>query len=193
MTPMRILAIETSCDETAAAVVAPLRQGYGGVKVLSNVVASSEEMHRKTGGIIPEVAAREQLKAIMTVIDEAIQDNIDAIAGAVGRGLVGSLLVGVETAKTLAYAWDKPIIPVNHLVAHLYANWVNEVPELPAVGLVVSGGHTDLVLMNPPSPGASEGQGGIRLLGRTRDDAAGECFYKCARILGLPHPRGPAT
>ena len=180
---MRILAIETSCDETAAAVI------EGGssnepIKVLSNIVASSEEMHQKTGGIVPEVAAREQLKAIMPVIDEAMRGEVDAIAVTVGPGLVGSLLVGVETARALAYAWDKRIIPVNHLIAHLYANWVNDVPEFPAVGLVVSGGHTDLVLM--------QDHGKLKLLGRTRDDAAGECFDKSARILGLPYPGGPA-
>ena len=187
---MKILAIETSCDETAVAVVAPIRQGYGRVKVLSNIVASSEEMHQKTGGIVPEVAAREQIRSIIPVIGQAVKNarlkikNLDAVAVTVGPGLVGSLLVGVETARALAYAWEKPIIPVNHLIAHLYANWVNDVPEFPAVGLVVSGGHTDLVLM--------QDHGKLKLLGRTRDDAAGECFDKSARILGLPYPGGPA-
>jgi N6-L-threonylcarbamoyladenine synthase len=189
---MRILAIETSCDETACAVI----EGVGAnkpISILSNVVASSEEMHRQTGGIIPEVAAREQLRSIIPVIQESIASSlgsigstgIDAIAVTAGPGLIGSLLVGVETAKALAYAWEKPIIPVNHLIAHLYANFVSEIPKFPAVGLVVSGGHTDLVLM--------EGHGKLRLLGRTRDDAAGECFDKCARLLGLPYPGGPAV
>ena len=196
---MIILGIETSCDETAAAVV------KDGVKILSNVVASSVELHKKTGGIIPEVAAREQLKCMVPVIEETLSKveeqeskrvkRIDAIAVTNGPGLVGSLLVGVETARTLAYVWKKPIIPINHLQAHLYANWLmleqeskrvkeQEVPEFPAVGLVVSGGHTDLVLM--------EDHGKIKWLGGTRDDAAGECFDKAARVLGLGYPGGPA-
>lgn len=192
---MVILGIETSCDETAAAVV------QDGTKILSNVVASSVELHQKTGGIIPEVAAREQLKCMIPVINEAIKQssnitisNIDALAVTIGPGLIGSLLVGVETARTLAYVWKKPIIPVNHLQAHLYANWLTAVdgrrkaedglPEFPAVGLVVSGGHTDLVLIKD--------HGQIKWLGGTRDDAAGECFDKAARVLGLGYPGGPA-
>ena len=182
---MRILGIETSCDETAAAVV------ENGTKILSNVVASSVELHQKTGGIIPEIAAREQIKCIIPVIEEAIEncklkiENLDAIAVTVGPGLIGSLLVGVETARTLAYVWQKPIIPVNHLQAHLYANWLNnKEPQLPAIALVVSGGHTDLVLMKD--------HGKIKWFGGTRDDAAGECFDKTARILGLGYPGGPA-
>jgi len=199
---MHILGIETSCDETAAAVV------ENGTKILSNAITSSIELHKKTGGIIPEVAAREQLKCINPVIDEAITKvsspqrlasrkkgklcairytlyaNIDAIAATVGPGLIGSLLVGVETAKTLAYIWKKPIVPINHLQAHLYANWLNsKAPQFPAIGLVVSGGHTDLVLM--------KNHGEIKWLGGTRDDAAGECFDKTARVLGLPYPGGP--
>jgi N6-L-threonylcarbamoyladenine synthase len=194
---MLILGIETSCDETAAAVV------EDGTKILSNVVASSIELHQKTGGIIPEVAAREQLKCVLPVVDEALAQAasnrkkltprpytlnpnfIDAIAVTVGPGLIGSLLVGVETAKTLAYAWPKPLMPVNHLQAHLYANWLNrQRPQFPAIGLVVSGGHTDLVLM--------KNHGRFQWLGGTRDDAAGECFDKCARLLGLGYPGGPA-
>ncbi len=198
---MRILGIETSCDETAAAVV------EDGTKILSNVIASSVELHKKTGGIIPEVAAREQIRCIIPVIKEAIRDtqnairktshvsrityhdDIDAIAVTIGPGLIGSLLVGVETAKTLSLVWKKPIIPVNHLVAHIYANWLESKPEFPAIALVVSGGHTDLVLMkNHPS----KGRGKLRWLGGTRDDASGECFDKCARVLGLGYPGGPA-
>jgi len=193
---MRILGIETSCDETAAAVV------ENGTKILSHVVASSVELHQKTGGIIPEVAAREQLKCIIPVIKEALgKEFIDAIAVTVGPGLIGSLLVGVETAKALAFAWQKPLIPINHLQAHLYANWLtpenkkpalpagrhrirNIEPKFPAIGLVVSGGHTDLVLMKNHRQ--------IKWLGGTRDDAAGECFDKCARLLGLGYPGGPA-
>ena len=188
---MRILGIETSCDETAAAVV------ENGAKILSDVVASSVELHKKTGGIIPEVAAREQIKYIIPVIESSLKKgygqpfshltpNIDAIAITVGPGLIGSLLVGVETAKTLSYIWKKPVVPINHLQAHLYANWLapnNKVPKFPAIGLVVSGGHTDLVLI--------KGHGKIKRLGGTRDDAAGECFDKTARALGLPYPGGP--
>ncbi|PIU03444.1 tRNA (adenosine(37)-N6)-threonylcarbamoyltransferase complex transferase subunit TsaD [Candidatus Shapirobacteria bacterium CG08_land_8_20_14_0_20_39_18] len=252
---MKILAIESSCDETAAAIV------EDGTKILSNVVASSVEMHAKTGGIIPEVAAREQVKCIIPVIQEALNrtdfsksvkqynsetvigktvkkvteitdycstdsplnrfTDIDAIAVTVGPGLVGSLLVGIETAKTLAYLWQKPIVPINHLVGHIYANWLNtskpveqlnrttavgktvkkvtEItdycstdlpfhcftePNFPAIALVVSGGHTDLVLM--------KNHGKIEWLGGTRDDAGGECFDKSARLLDLPYPGGPS-
>lgn len=179
---MRILGIETSCDETAAAIV------EDGTKILSNVVATSSEMHAKTGGVIPEQAARQQVRSIIPVIKEALGakpiDEIDAIAVTIGPGLIGSLLVGVETAKTLAYLWNKPIVPVNHLVAHIYANWFNTEPKFPTLALVVSGGHTDLVLM--------ENHGHIKWIGGTRDDAAGEAFDKCARILGLPYPGGPS-
>ena len=194
---MRILGIETSCDETAATVV------ENGTKILSNVVATSAEMHAKTGGVIPEQAARQQVKSIIPVIQEALGTrklgiskgkllpspyslvpDIDAIAVTVGPGLIGSLLVGVETAKTLAYLWKKPLVPVNHLVAHIYANWLNGQPEFPVLALVVSGGHTDLVLMHD--------HGNLKWIGGTRDDAAGEAFDKCARILGLPYPGGPA-
>ncbi len=211
---MIILGIETSCDETAAAVI------KDGTKILSNVVATSAEMHTKTGGIIPEQAARQQVKAIIPVMSEAISEalaikpsnhasggqmvkwlngqivkNLDAIAVTVGPGLIGSLLVGVETAKTLACLWNKPIVPVNHLAAHIYANFIrkipnskfqipNKSPELPALCLVVSGGHTDLVLMKK--------HGKLKWIGGTRDDAAGEAFDKTARLLGLPYPGGPA-
>ncbi|MBI3385288.1 tRNA (adenosine(37)-N6)-threonylcarbamoyltransferase complex transferase subunit TsaD [Candidatus Gottesmanbacteria bacterium] len=192
---MRILAIETSCDETAAAVV------ENGTKILSSVLASSSDIHQKTGGVVPEEAAREQVKCIIPVIDEAIKNsklkikNLNAIAVTVGPGLIGSLLVGVETAKTLAFTWHKPIIPINHLVAHIYANWLttydqppttnHQLPEFPALCLVVSGGHTDLVLM--------KNHGKFQYLGGTRDDAAGECFDKTARLLGLaPYYGGPA-
>ncbi len=188
---MIILGIETSCDETAAAVV------ENGTKVFSTVVASSQELHAKTGGIIPEQAARKQIESILPVIEEALkksnftEKDIYAIAVTYGPGLIGSLLVGVETAKTLSAMWPKPIIPVNHLVAHLYANWISHTsasshisPTFPAVGLVVSGGHSDLVLMKE--------HGDIELLGATRDDAAGEAFDKTARLLGLGYPGGPA-
>ncbi|OGV89008.1 tRNA (adenosine(37)-N6)-threonylcarbamoyltransferase complex transferase subunit TsaD [Microgenomates group bacterium RBG_19FT_COMBO_39_10] len=177
---MKILGIETSCDETAAAVV------ENGTKILSNAVASSIKLHQKTGGIIPEVAAREQIRCIIPIIKESLKSSqeIDALAVTVGPGLVGSLLVGVEAAKTLAYVWKKPIVPVNHLQAHLYANWLEKKkPQFPAIGLVVSGGHTDLVLLKNHTK--------IKWLGGTRDDAAGECFDKTARLLELGYPGGP--
>ena len=182
---MKVLGIETSCDETAAALV------ENGEKILSNVVASSQELHKKTGGIIPEVAAREQIRCVIPVIEEAIgktpqaASEIDALAVTVGPGLIGSLLVGVETAKTLAFVWQKPIIPINHLLGHIYANWLStNTPSFPFITLVVSGGHTDLVLI--------KNHGDVQWVGGTRDDAAGECFDKCARLLGLGYPGGPA-
>lgn len=179
---MRILGIETSCDETAVSVV------NDGRVILSHVLATSEGMHAKSGGIIPEVAAREQIKSILPVLEEALKgagkEKIDAIAVTIGPGLIGSLLVGVETAKTLAYVWGKPIVPVNHLVAHIYANWINQKPPLfPAIALVVSGGHTDMVRIS--------GHGKLKWIGGTRDDAAGEAFDKTARLLGLGFPGGP--
>lgn len=191
---MRILAIETSCDETAAAVV------EHGTRILSNVVASSTTMHQKYGGIVPEVAAREQLKCIIPTIIEATKNiPYDAIAVTVGPGLIGSLLVGVETAKTIAFATGKPIIPVNHVLAHMYANFVNHqqsnennkltiqytnTPNFPAISLVVSGGHTELFLM--------ESEKKLTWLGGTLDDAAGEAFDKTARLLGFENRGGPA-
>jgi N6-L-threonylcarbamoyladenine synthase len=185
---MLILAIETSCDETAVAIV------ENGVTEICNVVASSADLHKSTGGIVPEVAARKQVEFIVPVVEKCLDtfistkdlsarqeavDAIDAIAVTYGPGLIGSLLVGVEAAKALALAWSKPLIPVNHLVGHIYANWVNadSLPELPALALVVSGGHTDLVLVN--------GQGDLKYLGGTLDDAAGEAFDKTARLIGL--------
>jgi len=187
---MKVLAIETSCDETAAAVV---QKHNGKINILSNVVASSEKVHVKTGGIVPEVASREQVKSIIPVVDKAIQDSrfkiqdLDVVAVTVGPGLIGSLLVGVETAKALSYAWDKPVLPVNHLTAHLLVNFIDKKIKLPAVGMVVSGGHTDIVLVTH----AASSRNHMRWIGGTRDDAAGECFDKCAKLLGLPYPGGP--
>lgn len=189
---MVILGIETSCDETAAAV---LLKDLGRVKILSNIVASSASLQAKYGGIIPEQAAREQVKAIIPVVLEALKssqitaDSLDAVAVTQGPGLIGSLLVGVETAKVLATIWKKPLIPVNHPIGHFYANWIVgedlrvKTPSFPCLGLLVSGGHTDLVLF--------EDHGKFNYIGGTRDDAAGECFDKCARLLGLPYPGGP--
>ena len=192
---MKILSIETSCDETAAAIVSKdPRENF--VKVLSNVIASSLSYHSKTGGIVPEVAAREQLKYIIPVIKKAMEDgkcetkNLDAIAVTVGPGLIGSLLVGIETAKTLAYLWKKPIVPVNHLLGHIYANWLttnNKRPAtilFPAIALIVSGGHTDLVLLKNHKE--------FKWIGGTLDDAAGEAFDKIGRLLNLSYPGGPA-
>lgn len=186
---MKILAIETSADETAAAVV------EDGITILSSVVASSAAMHQKYGGILPEVAAREQLKYMIPTIDEALQqahltiESIDSLAATVGPGLIGSLLIGVETAKTIAVATGKPLIPVNHVLAHMYANFVktNGVqPSItfPAISLVVSGGHTELFLMTSPKD--------LKWLGGTLDDAAGEAFDKTARLLGFGSRGGVA-
>ena len=197
---MLILGIETSCDETGAAVIDGDVNSKK-IKLLSNVVASSLPLHSKTGGIIPESAAREQVGFIIQVIKEALEKSkanikdIDAIAVTYGPGLIGSLLIGVETAKTLSYIWNKPLIPVNHLLGHIYANFVSEisnfkfqisnsaVPEFPAIGLIVSGGHTDLILLNK--------HGNLKWLGGTRDDAAGEALDKIGRLLKLPYPGGP--
>jgi N6-L-threonylcarbamoyladenine synthase len=180
-----ILGIESSCDETAAAVVA------GGRKVLSNIIASQVDLHKKYGGVVPEIASRKHLEAVLPVIREALAvagvtlEQIDAIAVTHGPGLVGALLVGLSAAKALAYATDKPLIGVNHLHGHIAANFLidDEPPWFPLVCLVVSGGHTDLIYMT--------GHGQMELLGRTRDDAAGEAFDKAARSVGLGYPGGP--
>ena len=209
---MRILAIETSCDETGAAVVEK-NDDEQFVQVLSNVTATSSSLHAKTGGIIPEAASREQIKAIIPVIiqsllesekieygsgennfkkaNQILKEKIDAIAVTHGPGLIGSLLVGVETAKTLSYAFGKPLIPVHHLLAHLFANFIqntgysilNTRKAFPFIGLIVSGGHTDLLLFESLSK--------FKWLGGTRDDAAGETLDKVGRLLGLPYPAGP--
>jgi N6-L-threonylcarbamoyladenine synthase len=185
-----ILGIETSCDETAAAVV------EDGRYLRSNVIASQFHLHAQYGGVVPEVASRHHLEVILQVVDAALGEagagwgDLVAVAVTAGPGLAGALLVGVNTAKTLAWAHDVPLLGVNHLEAHLYANWIEveareyAVPELPAVGLIVSGGHTDLVLMRD--------HGMYERLGRTRDDAAGEAFDKVGRLLGLGFPGGPA-
>lgn len=181
-----ILGIETSCDETAAAVVADGRTMH------SNVVASQVEIHRRYGGIFPEVASRQHVLSIVPVVEEALTEaNIDwddlaAVAVTVGPGLAGSLLVGVNVAKGIAWARGLPLIGVNHIEAHIYGNWLVEgsPPDLPAVCLVVSGGHTELILMT--------GHGCYQRLGGTLDDAAGEAFDKVGRLLGLPYPGGPA-
>ena len=182
---VKVLAIESSCDETAAAVIEDGRVPH------SSVVASQVDLHAKYGGVVPEVASRQHLRNIVPVVREALEaagvtlDGIDAVAGTKGPGLAGSLLVGNNAAKAIAVGRDLPFIGINHLEGHIYANWLVEgpEPEFPALCLVVSGGHTDLVFMR------SHGQ--YQRLGGTRDDAAGEAFDKVGRLLGLPFPGGP--
>jgi N6-L-threonylcarbamoyladenine synthase len=204
---MHILGIETSCDETSASVVEafPLEEefvretAYGypgrwvphGLEVKSNVIASQIELHRKTGGVVPEVAAREHVLKIMPVIDEALKTakvpfkKIDAVAVTQRPGLISSLLVGTNAANTISLLGRKTLIPVNHIEGHIFANWLDrrDYFEYPIVILTVSGGHNELVLLNKYCKFES--------LGSTRDDAAGEAFDKVARLLGLPYPGGP--
>lgn len=202
---MRILSIESSCDETGAAIV---EKSSDSITVLSNILATSSDLHAATGGIIPENAAREQVKAIIPVIvqallkskdyspsefredfikaNEILKEEIDGIAVTYGPGLIGSLLIGVETAKTLSFALNKPIIPVNHLLAHIYANFIDKKSgeiEFPFIGLIVSGGHTDLLFFKSHNK--------FEWLGGTRDDAAGEAIDKTGRLLNLSYPAGP--
>jgi N6-L-threonylcarbamoyladenine synthase len=183
-----ILGIETSCDETAAAVV------EDGHLVHSSVVASQVEIHRRYGGVFPEVASRQHVLSIVPVVDQALVDaragwdDLTALAVTYGPGLAGSLLVGVNVAKGLAWGRGLPLIGINHIEAHIYGNWLGQnppkQPEFPVVCLVVSGGHTELILMT--------GHGQYRRLGGTLDDAAGEAFDKVGRLLGLPYPGGPS-
>ncbi|MBQ9017775.1 tRNA (adenosine(37)-N6)-threonylcarbamoyltransferase complex transferase subunit TsaD [Candidatus Saccharibacteria bacterium] len=192
---MLILGIETSCDETAAAVV------RDGQEILSNVVVSQIDIFAEYGGVIPEVAARSHLEVVLPVIDKALADagvgwaEIDAIAVTHAPGLLGSLLIGTLTARTLAILHDKPLYAVHHLKSHVYANWLchdgsqNSVsdchtPQFPLLALVVSGGHTQILYM--------PGHNSFQIVGTTHDDAVGECFDKVAKILGLPYPGGPA-
>lgn len=188
---MNVLGIETSCDETAAAVV------VDGTWVRSNVISSQIALHQAHGGVVPELAARGQVQAIIPVIRAAVESagmtngDIDAIAFTQGPGLAGSLLVGVNAAKALAMSLRRPLVAVNHLEAHVHANWLAppgeadiDPPALPAVCLLVSGGHTELLRIDEP--------GSYEVLGRTIDDAAGEAFDKGARLLGLEYPGGPA-
>jgi N6-L-threonylcarbamoyladenine synthase len=189
---MIVLGIETSCDETAASI---LRGEDENVEILSNVVSSQIEIHKQYGGVIPEVAAREHVFNILPVVDKALSragikkedasKKIGAIAVAVGPGLITSLIIGVETAKTLSYVWGVPVIGVNHIEGHIYANFIGERKiKFPAVVLTVSGGHTMLVLM--------EKHGSFKTIGETRDDAAGEAFDKAAKLLDIGYPGGPA-
>ena len=180
---MNVLGIETSCDETSAAV---LRDGR---ELLSNVIASQIDLHAKTGGVVPEVASRQHVAQINAVIAEALSEagigfaDVDAVAVANRPGLLGALLVGVSAAKALAYALRIPLLAVHHIEAHIYANWLIE-PDIafPVICLVASGGHSEIFLVR--------GHADYAILGRTRDDAAGEAFDKSARLLGLPYPGG---
>lgn len=184
---MKILGIETSCDETAAAVV------EDGTRVMSNVIASQIDIHKATGGVVPEVAAREHILNILPVVEEAVSDagcdwdEIDAIAAVNEPGLVSALLTGFVTAKTLAEVKGKRLIPINHIYAHIYGNWCERSEsdfEFPILILTVSGGHNELILM--------KGHDDFEVIGESRDDAAGEAFDKVAKILGLEYPGGPA-
>lgn len=182
---MKILGIETSCDETAASVI------EDGANILSNIVASQVDIHARYGGIVPEVASRQHLLTVLPVVESAMTEagvvwqDIAAIAVTIGPGLAGSLLVGMNVAKAVALAQGLPLIGINHLEGHIYANCIgNTKPVFPCLCLIVSGGHSDLVLMT--------GHGEFKKLGQTRDDAAGEAFDKGARILGLGYPGGPA-
>ncbi|WP_025948788.1 tRNA (adenosine(37)-N6)-threonylcarbamoyltransferase complex transferase subunit TsaD [Geobacillus thermocatenulatus] len=178
-----VLGIETSCDETAAAVV------KNGREALSNVVASQMESHRRFGGVVPEIASRHHVEQITLVIEEAMQQagvsfaDLDAVAVTAGPGLVGALLVGVNAAKALAFAHGLPLIGVHHIAGHIYANQLVTEMKFPLLALVVSGGHTELVFMKE--------HGNFVVIGETRDDAAGEAYDKVARALGLPYPGGP--
>lgn len=196
ITPVKILGIESSCDETAAAVV------EDGFRLLSNVVATQIDIHAQYGGVVPEIAARSHIEAINPVIEKALRDaqcsweDIDAIAVTYAPGLVGSLLVGTLAARTLAILHDKPLYPIHHVEAHVYANFItaqtetlepqlqlpSKQPDFPMLALIVSGGHTQLVLFRD--------HGDYELLGQTQDDAVGEAFDKVAKILGLPYPGG---
>ena len=181
---MRILGVETSCDETAAAVV------QDGTQILSNVIQSQVDIHKVYGGIVPEVAARSHIEAINAVINEAVSkgggwDKVDAIAVTYAPGLIGSLLIGTLAARTLAILKNKPLYPIHHIESHIYANFIDaKPPEFPLLALVVSGGHTQLILLRD--------HGDFEVTGSTRDDAVGEVFDKVAKILGLPYPGGPA-
>ncbi len=180
---MKILAIESSCDETAVAIV------EDGRNILSNVVFTQIDIHTKYGGVVPEIASRHHIEKITYVIDEALTkanltvDDIDQIAVTVTPGLVGSLMVGINAAKTLALCYNKPLIMVNHINGHIYANYLEEDFTFPLIALVVSGGHTELVLM--------EDHFNFKVLGETLDDAVGEAYDKIARVVGVGYPGGP--
>ncbi|MCH6269587.1 tRNA (adenosine(37)-N6)-threonylcarbamoyltransferase complex transferase subunit TsaD [Neobacillus citreus] len=178
-----ILGIETSCDETAVAII------KNGREITANVVASQIESHKRFGGVVPEIASRHHVEQITVVIEEALKQanlsfaEIDAVAVTEGPGLVGALLIGVNAAKALAFAHNKPLVPVHHIAGHIYANRLVTELKFPLLALVVSGGHTELVYMKE--------HGQFEVIGETRDDAAGEAYDKVARTLNLPYPGGP--
>src|SRR5262247_4029699 len=181
---MLVLGIETSCDETAAAVI------RDGREIVSSVISSQIKTHEKFGGVVPELASREHLDKIVPIVEEALsraqmtKDDVDGIAVTIGPGLIGSLLVGVSYAKAMAYALNKPLVGVNHIEGHIYSVCFENPPvEHPALALIVSGGHTNLFFV--PEPGK------YKVVGRTRDDAAGEAYDKVAKMLGLGYPGGP--
>ncbi len=184
---MYILAIETSCDESAAAIIQGKR---GKVKILSNLVSSQINLHRQSGGVIPELAAREHVLNLLPIIDQALKkaklkpSQLRALAVTKGPGLITSLLAGTETVRALSVAWQKPIIAVNHLSGHIYANFINH-PKIsfPLISLIVSGGHSSLVYLKKHNS--------YKIIGETRDDAAGEAYDKAAKMLGLGYPGGP--
>ena len=179
---MLILAIETSCDETSAAVI------ENGDTIKSNIVASQINSHKRFGGVVPEIASRHHVEYITLIINEAMKEagvefsDLDAVAVTDGPGLVGALLIGVNAAKAIAYAHDLPLIPVNHMAGHIYANQLMQPLEFPLLSLVVSGGHTELVYMKE--------HGSFEIIGETRDDAAGEAYDKIGRVIGVPYPGG---
>ncbi|PCF31916.1 tRNA (adenosine(37)-N6)-threonylcarbamoyltransferase complex transferase subunit TsaD [Staphylococcus delphini] len=180
----KILALETSCDETSVSVI------ENGQTILSNSVLSQIESHQRFGGVVPEVASRHHVENITVMIEEALQqahtsiEDVDAVAVTQGPGLIGALLVGVNAAKALAFANDKPLIPVHHIAGHIYANQLQSGLKFPLIALIVSGGHTELVYM--------ESHLQFEVIGETRDDAVGEAYDKVARKIGLPYPGGPA-
>lgn len=183
---MNILGIETSCDETAASIVSG---DSGSLRVLSNIISSQIDIHRKYGGVVPEIAAREHILNILPVVNEALhiakitKNEIGAIAVTIGPGLITSLATGIETAKSLSYAWKIPLIAVNHIEGHIYSSFINTCPDFPSIILTVSGGHTILAQMSD--------HGKIKKLGETRDDAAGEAFDKAAKLMNIGYPGGP--
>ncbi len=183
MKDVYILGIESSCDETSFSIV------KNGVEEISTVISTQIDIHKKYGGVVPEIASRAHIKNITFVLEECLEkaklkiEDIDAIAVTYGPGLIGSLLVGVECAKTLAFLYDKPLIPVHHISGHIYANNLVKRLEFPLIALVISGGHTELIYM--------ERDYSFKKLGGTLDDAVGECYDKVAKVLGLEYPGGP--
>ena len=183
MKDIYILAIESSCDETSIAIV------KNGVEVITNIVSSQINVHELFGGVVPEIASRMHIENITIVLDQALKtsgmsmDDIDVIAVTYGPGLIGSLLVGLQAAKTLSFIYNKPLVPVHHIAGHIYANNIEKTMNFPLISLVVSGGHTELVLMKENYS--------FEYIGGTLDDAVGECYDKVARVIGLSYPGGP--